>query len=339
MNGSRNADGAVAPRRLLALLALALVFSPTAASPALSAPACDGGSAGAMDPQALQFECLVHGEQALYGLVLMQPDGEITYRRNAEIPFVAASLYKLVLMADILALVDSGELAPESTVVLEERFIIPENGDDGYYGWDRIGTTTTVEEALFATGAYSSNLGAEALMSLTSTQQVIETSRSMGLTGTWFFARPDDIFQWPDRQPADALPGAHQRAYGFLQQYATSDGVIHVTTPLDIATFYRRLLEGTVVSPWVSSKISSILGQQVVRDRIPALLPDGTRVVHKTGNLPSVIHDAGIIYTETGPVILVLMAQDAADWLRTTEVEQRLAVAAYGGLPVPAFSS
>ena len=49
------------------------------------------------------------------------------------------------------------------------------------------------------------------------------------------------------------------------------------------------------------------LERQQNNDRLPPLLPVGTVVAHKTGNLVGLTHDAGIIYTPFGPRVVVAM--------------------------------
>ena len=55
------------------------------------------------------------------------------------------------------------------------------------------------------------------------------------------------------------------------------------------------------------------LERQEINDRIPAQLPEGTIVAHKTGNLAGVVHDAGIVFTPLGARVLVAMTWDTDD--------------------------
>jgi beta-lactamase class A len=98
-----------------------------------------------------------------------------------------------------------------------------------------------------------------------------------------------------------------------------------LTTPADIGHFFALLLQGEVVSESASAAIYQILDQQAVSDRIPQLLPFNTKTVHKTGNLDQVVHDAGIIYTPRGPVILAALVQADPDDAQATLVIQQLA--------------
>jgi hypothetical protein len=86
--------------------------------------------------------------------------------------------------------------------------------------------------------------------------------------------------------------------------YATARG---------IGTYFTLLANRKLVSPAASDRMLKRLQRQEINDRIPAQLPEGTLVAHKTGNLAGVVHDAGILFTPHGPRVLVAMTWDADD--------------------------
>ena len=56
-----------------------------------------------------------------------------------------------------------------------------------------------------------------------------------------------------------------------------------------------------------------IMLDQQYRSGIPAGLPKAARVAHKTGNISTVHHDAGIVFLEDRkPYVLVILTQFAA---------------------------
>jgi beta-lactamase class A len=55
-----------------------------------------------------------------------------------------------------------------------------------------------------------------------------------------------------------------------------------------------------------------LLGQRI-NDRLPVGLPPGVPIAHKTGNLPGLAHDAGIVYAPEGPYIVVVLTEDLWD--------------------------
>ncbi len=87
------------------------------------------------------------------------------------------------------------------------------------------------------------------------------------------------------------------------------------TTPADVMKLLELMEAGRAVSPAASARMRATLLRQRDDRRIPAGLPPGTPVAHKTGTLPGVAHDAGIIYLPAGPVVLVAMTEDLSDYL------------------------
>ena len=57
-----------------------------------------------------------------------------------------------------------------------------------------------------------------------------------------------------------------------------------------------------------------ILSRQEFNDEIPAGLPPGTRVAHKTGSITGVLHDAALVYLPNqAPYVLVVLTKNIQD--------------------------
>jgi beta-lactamase class A len=56
----------------------------------------------------------------------------------------------------------------------------------------------------------------------------------------------------------------------------------------------------------------AILERQTFNNGIPAGLPVGTRVAHKTGEITQIHHDAGIVFAPR-PFVLVILVHGLAD--------------------------
>ena len=82
------------------------------------------------------------------------------------------------------------------------------------------------------------------------------------------------------------------------------------------------------VSADASAEMLDLLQGQLIRDRLPRYLPEGTVVGHKTGNWDGLVHDAGIIWAPLGPIIVVVMS-DIRDEGRAVELIATLALAAW----------
>jgi beta-lactamase class A len=110
----------------------------------------------------------------------------------------------------------------------------------------------------------------------------------------------------------------------------TADGV--VTTARAIATFFGELSRGSLVSREASARMLARLGRQRIDDRLPAALPEGTVIAHKTGNLGFATHDAGIVSGPGGAsIVLVVLTWDTGEQ-EAIDLIKEIAVLAYDGL-------
>lgn len=91
------------------------------------------------------------------------------------------------------------------------------------------------------------------------------------------------------------------------------------TTPEDIGVFFRQLYEGEVVKPEYQEEILAFLTNTGFEDRIPAGIPEGTRVAHKIGTEIGSFSDGGIVFADPPPpeadggFVLVIMSRDARE--------------------------
>jgi beta-lactamase class A len=110
----------------------------------------------------------------------------------------------------------------------------------------------------------------------------------------------------------------------------TTDGA--VTTARAIATFFGELVRGSLVSREASARMLARLARQRNVDRLPAALPEGAVVAHKTGNLGFATHDAGIVSGPGGaPIVLVVLTWDSTEQ-EGIELIKEIAVLVYEGL-------
>lgn len=307
------------------MLVTALGGLVTGAHGRAASPATSEASPEAIDLQRA-IDALLPVDGGVYGFVVEEPDGVARYRHNPGVPFVAASLYKLPLMAHVFKLVEQGQFALADLLVLDEWFW--SEGTDSYYDHAMLGASVSIDELLFAMGAWSSNVAAWALATLVDWWDVQQTAHEIGMTGTLMFAVTPELPVWP---PA---PGEGDAADSMWAAAAFIDAVygwspVMITTPGDIALFFRALLNGTVISASASWDMLAILQRQAITDRFPALLPEGAELAHKTGNLNQVLHDAGIIYTPAGPVIVVGMCEAFYDEWGAWNALQQLALTVY----------
>ncbi|MBI4505458.1 MAG: serine hydrolase [Chloroflexi bacterium] len=84
------------------------------------------------------------------------------------------------------------------------------------------------------------------------------------------------------------------------------------TTAGDLALVLEGLARGQAVSSRASQEMLALLRGQKVNDRIPAGLPQGVPVAHKTGNWENACHDAGVVLAPQGAYVLVVLSEETA---------------------------
>lgn len=304
------------------------------ATPGASTPAATPVMSGTVTEQHLA-QNLVAGEAGVYGFVVLAEDGTIIASRNSTAPFVMASLYKLILMADLYQRIETRTLDPDQEVVIEGDYF-DEDGDM-YFDWVEVGSTATVRDCLYAMGAYSSNVAARALLAFTDASALRETAVAIGMEDTYLLVTLEQLPAWPPVPGADAsaIDAALSRDFIEANERDGNNGPLNITTPMDMAHYDLALLNRTLISPWVSDQITAVLRDQMVRDRIPYLLPPDVPVLNKTGNLEGVVNDVGIEYLPGGPRVVALLAQAVPDDERATQILQRLALIASGEETIP----
>ena len=103
----------------------------------------------------------------------------------------------------------------------------------------------------------------------------------------------------------------------------------------DMAQGLARLCTGRLVRPsWIQWTLDMFANERLAVKRIPGLLPEGTRVWHKTGTISGVNNDAGVI--DLGPI--VAMPAVCPGLSSTLEEDERASACVGGKLVVVVFT-
>jgi beta-lactamase class A len=224
---------------------------------------------------------------------------------NEDSVFHAASTMKVPVMIEVLKRAQSGSFSLDQGVLLVNQFAsivdgspysldAGEDGDTALY--ERIGERVPIRDLMRRMITRSSNLATNQLIALTGARNVTETARALG-------ARNIHVLR------------------GVEDQKAFDRGMINTTTSNDLAVLLRAIDQGQVLSPASSAEMREILLAQEFNAKIPAGLPAGTRVAHKTGEITAVSHDAAVVYPAgRRPYILVVLTKG----LRESAASSRL---------------
>jgi beta-lactamase class A len=82
---------------------------------------------------------------------------------------------------------------------------------------------------------------------------------------------------------------------GIEDTVAREAGLQNLVTAGDLARTLQALWSGAVLSPDDTTEVLAVLAAQQINDAIPARLPAGTVVAHKSGWIEGISHDAGIV--------------------------------------------
>lgn len=218
--------------------------------------------------------------------------------RNPDLVFHAASTMKIPVMMEVLRSAEEDRLRLDQQVLLVNQFAsildgsaysldASEDGDTTLYAFT--GQRVSVRELMRRMIVRSSNLATNTLIELVGAAQV----RAMA--------------QWLGAANANVLRGVED-------QKAFDAGMNNTITARDLAILLSAVESGKAVSPRAAALMREILAAQEFREKIPAGLPAGTRVAHKTGEITAVSHDAAIVYPpRRAPYVIVVLTRGIAD--------------------------
>ncbi|HEY4733108.1 MAG TPA: serine hydrolase [Gemmatimonadaceae bacterium] len=209
--------------------------------------------------------------------------------------FHAASTIKVPILLGVFAAIDRGELLPHSRVHVRNRFLsvvenVPfrvESGRDSNSAvHNAIGKMMRVDELAYHMITTSSNLATNLLMGVIGPESVSETLKNLHVDEGIELKR------------------------GVEDELAFEKGISNMVTADGLLKILVMLAEGKAFSPALSRRMMDILHGQEFNQGIPARLPKGTRVAHKTGEISTVAHDAGVVYLpKRKPYSLVILTE------------------------------
>jgi beta-lactamase class A len=194
--------------------------------------------------------------------------------------------------------VDAGALRLDQGVLLVNQFgsivdgspySLDANDDSDSSAYGRIGARVPVRELIDRMITRSSNLSTNALIELVRADRVDATAHALGAKNIRVLRGVED--------------GKAFRA-----------GLNNTTTARDLQVLLEGIERGTAASRASCDYMRDVLLRQEFNGEIPAGLPAGTKVAHKTGSISGVLHDAAIVYPSgRRPYVLVVLTRGIPD--------------------------
>ncbi len=101
---------------------------------------------------------------------------------------------------------------------------------------------------------------------------------------------------------------------GVEDSKAFAKGLNNTVTAFDLMILFDQMARGVMIDKPTSEKMIAILRDQKFNEIIPAQLPAGVTVAHKTGSIRGVQHDSGIVILPDGKrYSLVILSKNLKD--------------------------
>ena len=233
---------------------------------------------------------MVPGARA--GVVLHDLKDRFHVAIAADSSFHAASTMKVPVMIELFRRADAGALALDQGVLLVNQFgsIVDgsayalDAGDDSDSTlYAKVGTRVSMRELLERMIERSSNLATNTLIAIVGAANANATAHSLGATRI-------------------------NVRRGVEDGKAFQAGLNNTTTASDLAALMLAIERWRAASPASCSAMRDILLRQEFSQEIPAGLPPGTPVAHKTGWITGTLHDAAVVYPPgRAPYVLVVL--------------------------------
>jgi beta-lactamase class A len=228
------------------------------------------------------------------GIAFYDYETTLQWSYNADAWFHAASTMKLAVLVGVYRMVDRGELTLDAPVHVRNKFtsiagqklyMLDINRDSDPELYRHLGRTMPVKQLAYQMITTSSNFATNLLVDVVGVDTIQAALGDLGIEGM------------------KVLRGVEDQA-------AFDAGLNNLVTANGLLRMLRLIADGKALSEGASRQILDIMHDQQLKGGIPAGLPEAARVAHKTGNIATVHHDAGIVYLEDRkPYVLVILTR------------------------------
>ncbi len=243
-----------------------------------------------------QVEGLIRKSGADVAIAFRTLDGKTEWFFNPDETFHAASTMKIPVMIELFHQVREGKLKLDDPLPIKNEFHSLVDGsiytlsaadDSDAELYKAVGQTRTLRQLCELMITTSSNFAANLLIEKLGVENIRATVHSLDADGM------------------NVLRGVED-------EKAFEKGLNNTTTARGLLRLLDAIAQGKAVDPDSSRQMIEILERQKFNEGIPAGLPAGIRVAHKTGEITKIHHDAAIVFAPR-PFVLVILVRGIAD--------------------------
>ena len=223
-------------------------------------------------------------------------DGRAQWSVRADDLFHAASTMKIPVMIELFHQVQEGKVKLTDTLLVKNEFhsmvdgspyVLNASDDSEGELYKAEGQKRTLRELCEVMITVSSNLATNLLIEKLGVENIRAEVLSLGADGM-------DVKR------------------GVEDGKAFEKGLNNTTTARSLGILLQAIAEGKAMDAASSNEMAAILEGQKFNEGIPAGLPKGIPVAHKTGEITKIHHDAAIVFAKR-PFILVILVRGLAE--------------------------
>ena len=247
-------------------------------------------------PVRAEVERLIADSGADVAVAFRTLDGRDELLIQPDASFHAASTMKVPVMIELFRQAGAGFFKLDDrmpvtntfrSVVDGSPYVLNPADDSDTELYKRLGQRVTYRELCDAMITVSSNLAANILIERLGPRKIQVTSDMLGALGMRVLRGVEDT-------------------------KAFQQGVNNTTTARALLTLMEKIALGQAVDKPASAEMVAVLKRQTFNDRIPAGVPPGIAVAHKTGEITKIQHDAAIVFAAR-PFALVVLVRGLDD--------------------------
>lgn len=252
-------------------------------------------------------------DEVAVALVDLASDARVAV--NADVSMHAASTMKVPVMLELFRQADAGrfslaepiEVSNEFTSIADgSRYSLSPEDDSDPALYELVGETVILRDLIRRMITRSSNLATNILIERATPDSIQATMRELDAAGMRVLRGVEDIPAYRRGMNNTTTALAFARVLEAIARCAEGESREAALRPLTRASC-REMVD--------------ILAGQEFNDMIPAGLPPGTRVAHKTGWITEIQHDGGIVYPRgRPPYVLVVLTRGIADTTAAAQV-------------------
>lgn len=240
------------------------------------------------------------------------------FTHQAEEWFPMASVFKIPILIELFRQRDAGTIDLQRIVKIPASRLSPGGGLLRHLSPE---LPLTVHDLATLMIILSDNTSTDVLMEMVGADRVQQTLREYGFSKIFVRMNCKELIYGaaglgnsPLTPENNAIASEKLRNYQLdlqspVYQWNEQNNVV---TPQEMNNILKALHQEKILTPQSCREVLAILEKQMLNARLPLLLPRQATLAHKTGSLPQIRADAGLLSTPYGKAVISTFGKELA---------------------------